>query len=65
VSAARITYVPRPDVTEEAELTAIASVYRFVLECRAKNAAGRTSASGNDAKGSQNDRALSIIPDGS
>ncbi len=27
-----ITYTPRPDVTPEGELTALAAVYRFVVE---------------------------------
>jgi hypothetical protein len=58
VSAPRITYVPRPDATQEAELNALASVYRFILDSSAKkNAAGVTSTNGDDAKGSQHDRA--------
>jgi hypothetical protein len=36
VSAPRITYVPRPDATQEAELNALASVYRFILDSSAK-----------------------------
>jgi hypothetical protein len=58
VSAPRITYVPRPDATQEAELNALASVYRFILDSSAKeNAAGVTSTNGDDAKGSKNVRA--------
>jgi hypothetical protein len=58
VSAPRISYIPRPDATPEAELNVLASVYRFILNCRAKeNAAGVTSTNGDDAKGSQHDRA--------
>jgi hypothetical protein len=50
VSAPRITYVPRPDATQEAELNALASVYRFILDSSAKeNAAGVTSTNGDDA----------------
>ena len=64
MSAPRITYVPRPDATQEAELNALASVYRFILNCRAKkNAAGVTNTNGGDAKGSQHDRARSSIPE--
>ena len=33
MSSSRITYAPRPDATPEAELDALASVYRFVLDC--------------------------------
>jgi hypothetical protein len=35
VSAPRITYAPHPDATREGELNALASVYRFALDCRA------------------------------
>jgi hypothetical protein len=35
----RITYTPRPDATPEAELSALASIYRFVLDCHAKKMA--------------------------
>jgi hypothetical protein len=34
-----ITYAPRPDATPEAELDALAAVYRFILDCRAKKIA--------------------------
>jgi hypothetical protein len=34
-----IRYAQRPDATPEAELRALASVYRFVLDCRAKKEA--------------------------
>jgi hypothetical protein len=35
----RISYVPRPDATPEAELKALAAVYRFILDCHAKKMA--------------------------
>jgi hypothetical protein len=58
VSAPRITYVPRPDATQEAELNALASVYKFILDRRAmKNAAGVTSTNGDDAERGLNDSA--------
>ena len=51
MSNPRITYAPRADATQEAELDALTSVYRFILDCRAKkNAAGMTSTNGGDAK---------------
>lgn len=31
VDSARLTYTPRPDATLEAELNALANVYRYVL----------------------------------
>jgi hypothetical protein len=33
MSSPRVTYVPRPDAAPEAELDALASVFRFVLDC--------------------------------
>jgi hypothetical protein len=35
-SRARITYIARPDATPEAELSTLANVYRFILDCHAK-----------------------------
>lgn len=59
-----ISYAPHPDATPEAELSALAGVYKFVLDCHArKNAAGVTSTNGDDAKGSQSDRARISIPE--
>ena len=64
MSAPRVTYLPRPNSTQEAELNALASVYRFILDSSAKkNAAGVTSTNGDDAKGSKHDRAKSSIPE--
>jgi hypothetical protein len=59
----RITYRPRVGATPEDELSVLASVYRFILDCRAKeNAAGVNSTNGADAmKGSVDDRAKQII----
>ena len=57
-SNSHVIYIPHPDATQEAELNALASVYMFILKCRAKeNTAGVTSTNGDDAKGSQHDRA--------
>ena len=51
-----VSYAPRPDATQEAELKVLASVYRFILDSRAKkNAAGVTSTNGDDAKGRSKD----------
>jgi hypothetical protein len=53
-----ITYRARDGATPEDELSVLASVYKFILDCRAKeNAAGVTSTNGDDAKGSKNVRA--------
>jgi len=42
-----ITYAVRPDATAQAELSALANVYRYVLN---KNAAGMTSTNGMSVK---------------
>jgi hypothetical protein len=34
-----IVYTPRPDAKSEGELNALASVYRFILDCHAKKMA--------------------------
>jgi len=45
------SYIPRPSVTAEQELDALATVYRFILDCHAKkNAAGVPNTNGGDAK---------------
>jgi hypothetical protein len=50
-SEVQISYTPRPNATQEGELNALASVYRFILGCRAKiDAAGATSTNGDHAK---------------
>lgn len=38
-SGSLVAYAPRPDATPAAELSALAGVYRFVLDCRAKKEA--------------------------
>ena len=60
----RIGYVPHSGTTPEGETSALAAVYRLILDCHARkeNAAGVTSTNGDDAKGSRNDRAKKSIP---
>jgi hypothetical protein len=43
------SYAPRPDATAEAEISALANVYRFVLDWRARKEATRPG-SPNDAE---------------
>lgn len=49
-----VTYTPRPDATPEGELNALASVYRFILDCNAKKKAARLG-DPDDAKEIKND----------
>jgi hypothetical protein len=39
MNSSRITYTSRPDATPEAELSVLANVYRFILDCHAKKMA--------------------------
>jgi hypothetical protein len=39
MSSSRIIYTPRPEATPEAELHALATVYRFIVDCHAKKMA--------------------------
>jgi hypothetical protein len=39
VNSPRFTYTSRPDATTEAELSVLAAVYRFILDCHAKKMA--------------------------
>ena len=59
----RITYTPRPDATPEAELDALASVFRFVLECHAKTEGRPTTSGPDDAKEITSVRARHIVPE--
>lgn len=46
-----VSYVPRPGTTPQAEISALAGIYKLVIDCRAnRNAAGVTSTNGGDAK---------------
>ena len=46
-----ITYVPRPDATAEAEISALRSVYSFIIKTsRAKRKARGSSGTDNDEK---------------
>jgi hypothetical protein len=48
----RVVYTPHADATPEAELDALAAVYRFILfDCHAKKKAADEPGSENDTKG--------------
>lgn len=55
MSSSRITYFSRLDATPDAELSALATAYRFILDCNAKKeAASRQSRQNNARKESNN-----------
>ena len=43
MNSVRITYAPRIDIEPEAELSVLANVYRFILDCSAKRPSPRQS----------------------
>ncbi len=57
-----VTYSPRPDTTQEGELNALAAVYRFILDCRARKEGGPALTAPNDAKESKHVRAKTRLP---
>jgi hypothetical protein len=42
VRSSRITDAPRPDATPETEISVLARIYEFVLDCRAKKEDARS-----------------------
>ena len=62
MTSPRIIYTPRPDATPEAELSTLADVYKFVLDCHAKQEAAPDSRP-DDAERSLSDGARGIIQD--
>ena len=50
MSSPQITYTPRSDTTPEAEVSALAAVYRLVIDRAMQNAASVSSTNGDDAK---------------
>jgi hypothetical protein len=60
----RVHYIPRPDATPQRELEALASVYRFILDChKRKEAALASGADGAKQENSDDElRAESGIP---
>jgi hypothetical protein len=57
-----ISYTARPDATPKAELGALASAYRFVLDCHAKKEAAAVSRP-DDAERNLDDGARNSIQD--
>jgi hypothetical protein len=53
----RITYAPNPGTTAEAELDALAAVYRFILGRHTEKKATRSGGPDDAMKGSKHDRA--------
>ena len=49
MSESRIVYTPHPEATPETEASALASVYRFLLDCHAK--AKKNPAAGQSMRG--------------
>ena len=54
MTSARVAYSSRPDAMPEGEINALASVYRFVLDCHTKKKG--TGPGGHDDAEESNDR---------
>ena len=62
MSSARIVYTPHPDATPEGELSALATVYSFVLRCYEEKKKAVCGDGPDDAKGSnEHDRTTERI----
>ena len=62
MSSTRITYAPRPDATPEAEISALAAIYKLCISSHERKEAAPESRL-DDAEGYKNDRtATEIIP---
>jgi len=60
---ASVAYTPRADATAEAEVDALAAVYRFVLDCRAKkNPAADPSERGEDGTKPNSHDSHDVLP---
>ena len=57
MSSTRIAYSQRPDVTTEAEVSVLASIYKLAISSSHARKEATRSGSPDDAKGSKNDRA--------
>jgi hypothetical protein len=63
MNSSRIIYRSRPDATPEAELNALATVYRFILDCHAKKIAAEPAPKPDSCITTQIDRgALAVQP---
>ena len=58
--APRITYVSRPDATQEGELNALAAAYRFILDCHVKKVGGPGTVPDDAKGGSTNDSSAEV-----
>jgi len=63
MSSARISYTTRLDTTQEAEATALANVYRLILDSAMKRGRNPDKSGLGDAERSLSDGARNIIQD--
>jgi hypothetical protein len=52
-SLPRVTYAPRGDTSQEAEITTLRNIYSLILGCANKSARDVTSSEGEDARKDQ------------
>ncbi len=61
MNSPRITYTSRPDATPQVELNVLANVYRFILDCHAKQKKAAEPDSCNDAALVRNTQGVSHV----
>jgi hypothetical protein len=60
----KITYTPRSEATSASELSTLANIYRFIIDSASERGRLPDKSGPDDAmKGSNNDRAATIIPE--
>jgi hypothetical protein len=57
----RMTYTPHPDTPPEAELDALATVYKFILDCHAKKKAAEPAPEPDSCITTQIDRGALVL----
>jgi hypothetical protein len=55
------SYAPHPDATAEAEISALANVYRFILDCHARKGAATSPVSPPDDTTMRNKKGVSYV----
>jgi hypothetical protein len=62
VSEPVVSYEPRPDTTPESELSTLAGVYKFVLDCHAKKEAAARSRPDDGTKVKEDSADVASLP---
>ena len=64
MSSAPVTYSQRPDTTPQTELSALANIYKYVLDCHSKKEATHPGSPDDGTEFKEDSANEHIIPDG-